>query len=208
MSSQNQSPRGWYSRGYLPHFDAGSSRTQFITCRLYDSLPTSILDRIRNEIELKAPEDISRETIILAEKYLDAGYGQCFLAQRPVAEIVRESIKKFAGERYSLFAWVIMPNHVHMLLRQLRDYSLSKIVHSFKSYTALQANRVLGRTGQFWMREPFDRYIRDQKHFDATVRYIENNPVKAGLCARPEDWEFSSAWDRLQKYGENFDAFE
>ena len=97
--------------------------------------------------------------------------------------------------RYLLFAWVIMPNHVHLLLRPLPGFSLEQIAHSFKSYTGLMANRVLGREGTFWMREPFDRYMRDSDHFERTVRYIENNPVKAGLCARPEDWEFSSAWN-------------
>ena len=193
--TDKQSPRGWYSRGYLPHFDAGPSRTQFITCRLYDSLPQVVLERIKKELESNGTEDIARETIILAEKYLDRGYGQCFLRVRSVAEIVRDSIKKFNLVRYLLFAWVIMPNHVHLLLRPLPGFSLEQIAHSFKSYTGLMANRVLGREGTFWMREPFDRYMRDSDHFERTVRYIENNPVKAGLCARPEDWEFSSAWN-------------
>ena len=193
--TDKQSPRGWYSRGYLPHFDAGPSRTQFITCRLYDSFPQVVLEKIKKELESNGTEDIARETIILAEKYLDRGYGQCFLRVRSVAEIVRDSIKKFDLVRYLLFAWVIMPNHVHLLLRPLPGFSLEQIAHSFKSYTALMANRVLGREGTFWMREPFDRYMRDSDHFERTVRYIENNPVKAGLCARPEDWEFSSAWN-------------
>jgi REP element-mobilizing transposase RayT len=194
--TDDQSPRGWYSRGYLPHFDAGPSRTQFITCRLYDSLPQgSVLERIKKEMESNGTEDIARQTIILAEKYLDRGYGQCFLRDRSVAEIVRDSIKKFDLVRYLLFAWVIMPNHVHLLLRPLPGFSLAQIAHSFKSYTGLMANRALGREGEFWMREPFDRYMRDSDHFKRTVRYIENNPVKAGLCARPEDWEFSSAWN-------------
>ena len=192
--TDKQSPRGWYSRGYLPHFDVGPSRTQFITCRLYDSLPQVVLERIKKELESNGTEDIARQTIILAEKYLDRGYGQCFLRVRSVAEIVRDSIKKFDLVRYLLFAWVIMPNHVHLLLRPLPGFSLEQIAHSFKSYTGLMANRVLGREGTFWMREPFDRYIRDADHFNRTVRYIENNPVKAGLCVRPEDWEFSSAW--------------
>jgi putative DNA methylase len=89
-----------------------------------------------------------------------------------------------------------MPNHIHVLLRPRPGHKLETIVHSLKSYTALEANKVLGREGQFWMREVFDRYIRDQEHFARTFRYIENNPVKAGLCARPEDWEFSSACKR------------
>ena len=196
--TKNQSPRGWYSRGYLPHYDAGDRRTQFLTYRLYDSLPDIVLKKIKKELEIRKPEDIERETMILAEKYLDRGYGQCFLRQRAVANIVRESVKKFDRLRYLMFAWVIMPNHVHLLLRPLAGFALETIVHSFKSYTALQANRALGREGPFWMREPFDRFIRDEEHYYRTFRYIENNPVKARLCARPEDWEFSSAWERVE----------
>ncbi len=196
--SDSKSPKGWYSRGYLPHFDAGDTRTQFVTCRLFDSLPASLLAKIRKEIEIKKPADIERETIVLAEKYLDAGYGQCFLRKREVAEIVRDSLRKFDGVRYKLKAWVIMPNHTHFLLRPLPGHSLEKIVQSLKSYTALQSNRALKRDGQFWMREMFDRYIRDADHFSRAFRYIENNPVKSGLCKLPEDWEFSSAWERRQ----------
>ena len=66
-------------------------------------------------------------------------------------------------------------------------------MHSIKSYTAHEANKILGRSGQFWQPESFDRYIRNQKHFLSVIRYIENNPVKAGLCLRPEDWAYSSA---------------
>jgi putative DNA methylase len=194
--SNDQSPRGWYSRGYLPHFDAGSTRTQFITCRLYDALPDVLLKKIRKELKIRSPDDIERQTLILAEKYMDRGHGQCFLRKRPVAEIVRASLMKYHQERYRLFAWVIMPNHIHLLLRALPGYSLEQIFHSFKSYTALQANRALDRKGPFWMREFFDRYIRDADHFDKALSYIENNPVKAGLRLRAEDWEVGRAGER------------
>src|SRR5687768_10046001 len=136
-------PRGWYSRGYLPHFDAGPTRTQFITCRLYDSLPQNVLARIAAELELREPEYISRETFILAEKYLDRGYGQCFLKILAVAQIVKDSLLKYDGDRYKLFAWVVMPNHIHFLLRTLAGQKLEKIMHSLKSYTASESNKVL-----------------------------------------------------------------
>jgi len=203
---QSSEPRGWYSRGYLPHFDGGEFRTQFITCRLYDSLPQNVLDRIKEEIEIRKPENISRETFILAEKYLDKGYGQCFLAERGVAEIIRESLKKYDGERYKLHAWVVMANHIHLLLRPKQGNKLEKIMHSFKSFTAFECNKILGRDGTFWMRESFDRYIRDADHFERVFRYIENNPVKARMCATPEDWEFSSAWERRHLAGKTMDA--
>ena len=188
----NKFPKEWYSRGYLPHYDPGSA-TQFITCRLFDSLPQKILERFRAELEAKNVEYIDRETMILIEKFLDSGYGECFLKQRAVAEIVKNSLLKFDGERFKLSAWVIMPNHIHLLLKPLNGWELYKILQSFKSFTAQEANKFLNRSGKFWMREYFDRRIRDYEHFEKTFRYIENNPVKAGFCEKPANWEFSSA---------------
>ena len=189
---KTQSPKGWHSRGYLPHFD-GYATTQFVTCRLYDSLPQKILDGFRAELEARNAPDIDRETMILIEKFLDAGYGRCFMNDCRIAAIVRDSLQKFDGERYRLIAWVVMPNHIHLLLRPLNGYVLHKILHSFKSFTASEANKLLRRTGKFWMRDYFDRYIRDGEHLNRTIRYIENNPVKAGFCRKPPEWEFSSA---------------
>jgi REP element-mobilizing transposase RayT len=190
---KNQSPKGWYSRGYLPHYDGGSI-TQFITCRLFDSLPRKILERFRLELETREVEDIDREVMILIEKFLDSGYGECFLKKPEVAEIVKNSLRKFDGERYKLIAWVIMPNHIHLLIRPLNGWELDKILQSFKSFTAQEANKLLQRNGKFWMREYFDRRIRDNLHFEKTIRYIENNPVKARFCEKPGDWRFSSAY--------------
>jgi REP element-mobilizing transposase RayT len=190
-----ETPKGWYSRGYLPHYDGGSV-TQFITCRLFDSLPQRILERFRAELEAKNVEDINREVMILIEKFLDSGYGECFLKQRAVAVIVRDSLLKYHGDRYKLIAWVIMPNHIHLLLKPLNGWELYKIMHSFKSFTAQEANKLLNRRGKFWMREYFDRRIRDYEHFEKAFRYIENNPVKARFCEKPSDWEFSSAFGK------------
>jgi REP element-mobilizing transposase RayT len=191
--TQENSPKGWYSRGYLPHFEGGSLN-QFVTFRLFDSLPQKVLERFRLQFEAKNIEDIDRETMILIEKFLDSGYGECFLKKREVAEVVKESLLKYKGERYKLFAWVIMPNHIHLLLKPLGNWELAKILHSIKSFTATEGNKILNRNGKFWMRESFDRYIRDYEHFEKTWRYIENNPVKAGLCKNISDWEFSSAF--------------
>ena len=91
-----------------------------------------------------------------------------------------------------------MPNHAHILLNPLNGYHLDEIEHSIKSYTANEANKLLGRRGQFWAIECFDRYIRDRRHFNAVVKYIENNPVKARLCRTPEEWEFSNAFERFK----------
>jgi REP element-mobilizing transposase RayT len=133
------------------------------------------------------------------EKYLDQGYGEAFLKIPQVARMVQDSLLKFDSIRYRLFAWVVMPNHVHSLLTRFEQYELSDILHSLKSFTSHEANKMLHRDGQFWIEDYFDRYIRNEQHFEKTVKYIENNPVKAGLCLRPEDWPYSSAWFKKEK---------
>jgi REP element-mobilizing transposase RayT len=108
--------------------------------------------------------------------------------------MVQNSLLKFDGLRYKLSAWVVMPNHTHSLLTRFEDRELKDIMHSLKSYTSHEANKILRRKGQFWWEDYFDRYIRSERHFRKTVEYIENNPVKARLCEKPSDWPFSSAW--------------
>lgn len=87
-----------------------------------------------------------------------------------------------------------MPNHGHVLLTQFKGVHLPAIMHSVKSYSAQMANKAVGRRGQFWQHESFDRYIRNPRHFNAVVRYIENNPVKAGLCGEASEWKYGSAY--------------
>ena len=108
--------------------------------------------------------------------------------------MVEENWLHFDGQHYRLLAWVVMPNHVHALLEIGSGYRLDRIVHSWKSYTAKKANRLLARTGSFWAPEYFDRFMRDDEHLARTTAYIEGNPVKAGLCENATDWQFSSAW--------------
>lgn len=103
------------------------------------------------------------------------------------------------GQSYRLLAWVIMPNHIHLLATRFENYTLAETMQSIKSITSHKANRILKRAGQFWMPDYFDRYIRNAQHFAKAKRYIEDNPVKARLCSRPEDWPFSSAWFRTRK---------
>ena len=86
-----------------------------------------------------------------------------------------------------------MPNHVHVLLKILPNHALAEISHSWKSYVAHQVNKLLGLDGPFWAREFYDRFIRDEKHFKNVVKYIHQNPVKAGLVGKAEEWEWSSA---------------
>jgi putative DNA methylase len=186
---------GWHSRGYLPHFD-GRAIPQFITLHLADSIPKKVI-RLWEEELGHLDDEVDR--ILLQkriERYLDQGYGNAFLKDPRVATIVQDSLLKLDGERYDLFSWVVMPNHSHFLLTRFEDWELEQLMHSHKSYTAHQANKLLNRPGKFWMEEYFDRYIRNADHFRNAVNYIENNPVKAGLCSKPSDWPFSSAWFR------------
>jgi putative DNA methylase len=186
---------GWHTRGYLPHFD-GEDLPQFVTIHLADSIPQKVLHRW--EEELQDMKDKPRKVWLQKRinRYLDQGYGECFLKDPRVAAKVQNSLLHLEGTRYNLFAWVVMPNHVHTLLTRSQDDELESIFHSLKSFTAHKANKILKREGRFWFPECFDRYIRNEQHFRDTVRYIENNPVKAGLCAKASDWQFSSAWFR------------
>jgi len=130
---------------------------------------------------------------------LDAGLGEGLLREPASADIVEGALFHGAGTRYEIFAWVMMPNHVHVLIQQTEGYRLSDLVHGWKSWSAKEINRLRGRTGSVWQRVHYDRYIRNQRHFDATVAYIEENPVRAGLVASPEDWRFGSAWWRVNR---------
>ena len=190
---------GWYERGYIPHFDGGEI-LQFFTARLFDSLPQSVVEKWREETANQGEEGkiTFRKNV---EKYLDKGFGSCFLRDERVAEMTENSLLFHHDKKYRLTAWVIMPNHIHFLATPLENIELREIAHSIKSYTAHEANKLLGRHGQFWQHEPFDRYVRNRKHFVNVIQYIENNPVKAGLCEKPEDWRFSSAFYKAQQTG-------
>jgi len=110
-----------------------------------------------------------------------------------IAGIVRDAMVYRAGREYELHAWVVMPNHVHMLVTPLRG--LPEIMHSLKRFTAREANRVLGLTGRaFWEDESYDRLVRNDVEFGRIAGYVEMNPVQAGLCRSAEEFRWSSAW--------------
>jgi len=195
MNNGENKPRGWYGRGYLPHFDDGA-KLQFLTFRLNDSLPQTVLDKWKKE--LAQCSEIEREIVLREriEKYLDCGYGKCYLKNAEIAKLAQDALLFHDGAKYKLIAWTIMPNHVHALVQPFEE--LGAIEHSIKSYTANKINKFLNRSGTLWQKEVFDRYIRDFEHYEKTVAYIENNPVKARLCEKAEDWRFGSAWFGFQ----------
>jgi REP element-mobilizing transposase RayT len=128
------------------------------------------------------------------ELQLDSCYGECHLRMPVVATMVQTTLLHFDEQRYKLRAWVIMPNHVHVVMEVFDGHPLSEVVHSWKSYTAHSANKMLYREGAFWATEYFDRFIRDADHYAHVVHYIHQNPVKSGLAPCAEAWPFSSAY--------------
>jgi putative DNA methylase len=180
-------PVGWYARGYLPHLNT-AGLVQGVTFHLGDSLPAGRLRQLLAETSDGLTERRHR-----LQAMLDAGYGACWLRRPEIAELVERALLVRDGIRYRLLAWVVMPNHVHVLVETVPDVPLSEVVRAWKGATAREANRLLDRHGAFWERDYFDRYVRDDAHLAAAVRYIDENPVRAGLVTKPADWPFGSA---------------
>lgn len=170
-------------REYLPHFE--NRALQFITFRLFDSVPKELIEEWKTvlvmENDAEEPTDVARQMYKLVDKFEDSGYGQCFLADSRVADMMEQTLKHDDGKKYDLISYCIMPNHVHVLIRVSEGVSLSSILHTWRSYSAHEANKILGRSGDFWMKDYYDRYIRDARHYTAVVQYIKDNPAKAGL---------------------------
>ncbi len=228
-----------HCRNYLPHIE--NQRYQMITYRLYDSVPSQVIDQWKQEMigtqaarllqqangtqaarllqqangthaahllqqangtqaarllqQADEPSalQLQRKLLVLIDKYEDSGCGQCFMKDDRVAKIIFDNLMFHNGKKYNLLKWCIMPNHVHVLIEVFRGISLSEILHSWRSFTAHQINKLLNRTGQVWMMEYFDRYIRDSDHYEKVVNYIHNNPVKAGLVSSPSEYRWCSA---------------
>ncbi len=118
--------------------------------------------------------------------------GSCVLRRPEIADLVQNALLHFNNRRYILSAWCVMPNHAHVVITPLRGNLLADILHSWKSFTASQINKVLHRRGPLWERESFDHLIRTVGDWEKYSVYTENNPVIAGFCVQPEEWPFSS----------------
>jgi putative transposase len=118
--------------------------------------------------------------------------GPLWLKVKEIASLVQEALLERYAHLYILWAYVVMANHVHVFLKPKGDATVERITKYVKGSTARESNLLLGRTGQkFWHDESFDHWCRDRDEFFRIVKYIENNPVKAGLVNRPEDWPWS-----------------
>lgn len=182
--------RGWHQRGYLPHFDAPHV-TQLLTFMLDDSFPVS--RRAEWEPILRESSDSAKRRKL--EAWLDRGHGECWLGQSEVARLVEQVLMEGRGRDFEIGAWVIMPNHVHLLI-EVRQVPVSTLVRRWKGKSSRLANVHLGRSGRFWQIDYFDTLIRDANHRAKAVRYIEQNPVKARLVREAPFWVWSTARHR------------
>jgi REP element-mobilizing transposase RayT len=199
-------------RGRLPHWEKEAA-TYFITFRLADSLPQSVLEQIEfekqnivrtaasfgRELSLDERKQMAHLSSVRIERYLDSGAGACYLRNPAVAEVVSEAMLHFDERRYRLFAWCIMPNHVHVVLRLFPGNSLAATLHSWKSFTAKKTKTFTG-TANLWQREYYDHLLRSETEFERAVRYVLDNPMKAGLGDWP--WVWMRGRDALATAGE------
>jgi hypothetical protein len=173
-----------FNHSHLPHWNRPEAPC-FLTWRLAGSLP------VQRIAEVWTTEGAKFETF---DRLLDArATGPQWMIRPDVAGIVAGIL--FAGHSkglYELGSWVVMPNHVHVLLRP--HVELSRVVSGIKVVSAKQTNRLLNRSGPFWSRDYFDRLVRSSIEEQRIIRYIERNPVKAGLCRECAEWPFSSAF--------------
>jgi len=188
--------------GNLPHWYQPGV-TYFVTFRSEDSVPQNLLrswharrdawlrrhalDPSRDDWKAKLREnpelDDEYHAVFTREfmDYLDRGFGACELRNATLAEIVARSLRHFDGERYHLGDFVVMPNHVHLLVCLLGTTEIERQCKSWKRFAAGEINRALSRSGRFWQEESFDHLVRSPEQFEHFQRYIAENPSKAGL---------------------------
>jgi len=175
----------------LPHLFLEGA-TYFVTFRLADSMPQAVIERWRGEQDewLRAnptPRSEAQEIEFRShfhlrrQAWLDAGHGSCVLRNPAVSKFVAESLHFFDGKRYALGDYVVMPNHVHLLVTPREGYGLSQILHSWKSFSSKAINRHLNHAGTLWQDESYDHIVRSPAQLDHYRCYIADNPLKAKL---------------------------
>jgi putative transposase len=186
----------------LPHW-AQAGTVCFITWRTGDSLPAAAERRLtqrrirlleqlgfdqngrwRAQLAKLPPAERARvhwSLFSLLDRELDHHFGQCVLSRPECSEIVAKSLHYFDDDRYMLTDFVVMPNHVHLLVAFRDEDSLLAQCESWKRFTAREINQLLGRRGEFWQVEQFDHLVRSSEHFEYFRRYVAENPKKARL---------------------------
>lgn len=191
------------SRRFLPHWFQPNV-AMFLTFRTADSLPRQAVQQWQNEQRdwlrqngVKIASDEPLPTIgLLPESlrngfrrtrdrcwhgHLDSCHGACVLLRPSLSSIVADSLRHFDGERYDLDSFVVMPNHVHVLVQFRPPVTCRQQCTSWLRFTAREINKAIGEKGQFWQGEPFDHLVRSAEHFKYFQDYIEDNPAKANL---------------------------
>ncbi|MBI3986184.1 MAG: transposase [Lentisphaerae bacterium] len=191
-----------FRRRHLPHWTV-ADRTYFVTIRLKGSIPAVVAQQLQKEHDeflasnpdQDAWNDFQRARFLKIEAVLDAGAsGPKFLNIAPVANVVAKAFDWLEQKKgWLVHARTVMPNHVHVLLRNRdgQNHRLNAHLGVFKGWTAREANKILERQGHFWMDENFDHWCRSDEKIRAAVEYIRQNPVKAGLVSSPEDWPWT-----------------
>ena len=190
--------------GVLPHWNQ-YGKIQYVTFRLADSLPQSKiaeLTELKNKFISNHPkpwdkyEKFAYWNLIgpVESKLLDAGYGSCILKIPEIRSIVSDTLKYNDGNKYRLIAYVIMPNHVHVLFELLGNNCIECVMKSIKGYCSRKINELTGGSGSVWMKEYFDRIVRDASHLKSYIGYILNNPkyLKPGEYElwRSDEWVY------------------
>jgi REP element-mobilizing transposase RayT len=204
------------NRGRLPHWEKEEG-LYFITFHLADSLPRSVLAKIaeRHHILLTAKQKnanlLPEQKALLAaynhtrmEEYFDRGAGSCPFLDMRIAGAMAAALRFREGVHYRLLAWCVMPNHVHVVARLFPGQELARVVKAWKNFSAKTANQALGRRGRFWQREYYDRLIRNEDELDRAIRYVLENPAKAGL--KNWTWVWSAGWEARATAGQEAGA--
>jgi len=176
-------------RGNLPHWRQDGA-LYFVTFRTADSLPSGLLQSwMQERDEWLRANPAPRGPAVQIEywerfpnrlqRWLDHGTGSCPLRDPDLAQIVRSTLTHFDGERYRLDEYVVAPNHVHVLVETCPGVDLSKVLHSWKSYSAKQINHLLARRGPFWQRECFDHIVRSEESLKKFRAYIRAHDVES-----------------------------
>ena len=175
----------WITRRNLPHITQ-KNVIYFVTFRLHDSIPKAKAKDLEDRRKFwknmhKEPysKEEYREYCTLfsdrIEELLNSDFGSCLLKIHDNKEIVENTLKYFDRKKYMLDEFIVMPNHVHVLVKPILDFVLTEILHSWKSYTANLINKRMGLKGQLWMHESFDHIVRSEEALEFLREYIRNN---------------------------------
>ncbi len=189
----NQSQKVDIHNRNLPHWQQ-KEKMHFVTFRTYDSIPEEKLNKLKEkQLEFisrySEPYTVEQEReyrhlfFEKIDEWMDNCYGECLLKSEQYSSVIKNALEYYDNDKYKLDHWVVMPNHVHVLLLLVNDSELSEILHGWKSFTANQINKKTGNKGQFWQHESFDHIVRDEFFLDKYRDYIVQNKSK---CKMPD----------------------